>query len=91
MRVTENLQNSFDKNRKINESQLDVLLELGVHPEFAEKCIKMFREIWATTNEILSQKDEISAVNDELYKLDLKRERLHRSSIVNLSSEKLAA
>lgn len=85
MAVTENLMSSFERNRDIQKNKLDYLLSIWIHPEFAEKCALMFEKIWASTKEILDAETEIKATNDEIYKLDLKRQRLQRKAAVSAS------
>lgn len=85
MVVTENLMYSFEKNREVHRDKLDYLLSIWVHPEFAKKCAQMFNEIWATTEEILSQEEKILEANDEIFRLDMKRNRLQRKSVVDFS------
>lgn len=91
MVVTKNLMSSFERNRDVHIDRLDYLLSIWIHPEFAEKCALMFEEIWATTNEILEHTKDLEAANDEIYKLDIKRLRLHRKNTVLFSSEKKVA
>lgn len=89
MKITKNLQSSFDNSRDAHLDKLDFLKSLWLDKEFAEKCALMFEQIWATTKEILDQKQYILKVNDELsfwlQKLDEKRKRLHRASLTKSS------
>lgn len=91
MVVTKKLLSSFERTRDVHVDRLDYLLNLWIHPEFAEKCALMFEEIWATTKEIIWQEENILAINDEIYKLDLKRQRLQRKAVVDYSRDKKAS
>lgn len=86
MVVTEKLQLHFDNNREVERNKLDYLLSLGIDPKFARKCVEMFEEIWATTNEILNQEENILAANEQISKIEIKRNRLQRVEVLKISA-----
>ena len=63
--------------------------------KFAEKCALMFEQIWATTDEIISQEKNIKATNDDIYEklhdLELQRTRKHRKALLKASNIKKTA
>lgn len=91
MTVTEKLQSSFDERREPHLERLDFLRSLWLNPEFAEQCSLMFEQIWATTQEIIWQKYNLIAANDDIYEslhnLDLKRHRQYRTLILKTSKK----
>lgn len=91
MLVTEKLQSTFDKNKNPHLDKLKLLESLWIkNSEFAEKCALMFTQIWATVEEITSQKENILSIDKdlekELYTIDVKRQRLHRAKLREYAS-----
>lgn len=84
-KVTENLQNSFDRTRNLHLDKLEFLRSLWLSKDFAEKCALMFTEIWATTEEILNQEENILRINSSLeeniFNLETKRKRMQRTNM----------
>ena len=95
MTVTDNLQAFFDKKRNPHLERLEFLMSMGLDPEFAERCALMFEQIWATTDEIISQEKNIKAANDDIYEklhdLELQRTRKHRKALLKASNIKKTA